>query len=150
MYEIRRVTVEEFLSNDNLDYIFGMYAKESKGVLVPQVKPDFNLYLSLENVGMLDVIAAYKGTVLVGFMVLITNTLPHYSEKATTVESQFVLKENRKYGTGKKLLDYAVQVAKDNGATVMFMSAPIGGVLNRVAESFGFTSTNIVYTRKIN
>jgi len=125
------------------------YEKESKGKLTPDVNKDIEKYIQLEKLGLLDVAGAYVDGSLIGFISAYTYNMPHYTAKATSIESYFVLKEHRKFGTGKKLLDKLIEVIKCRGATMLFMSAGVDGRLNKVAKSFGFEATNVIYSKKI-
>lgn len=146
---IIQIIIDDIYNASNREDLFTMYSNESKGKGLPNVNPDWDMYKTLESLGMLDTIGVYKDKLLVGFATVITNKMPHYSTYASTVESIFVLKEYRKYGAGKKLIEKVEEVVKKKGAKQLFLSAPYHGVLNRVAGSFGFNKTNVVYTRHL-
>ena len=148
-YTVKLISIDTFFSYKHIDSLLQEYSDESKGVLVPVVKTDIVLYKTLEDLGILDLIVMYNDETIVGFISLMTTVMPHYSEKASTVESIFVLKEHRKFGTGKVLISKAESIAKDKDAKAMFMSAPKDGVLSKVIGTYGFTETNTVYTKKI-
>ena len=134
----------------NRDSLLKAYADESQNMLTPIVSPDWDLYLHLEELGMMDFIKVINDDkTLVGFMTLITTVLPHYTEPATTIESFFVLEEYRGAGTAKKMMAMAELLAVARNAKNIMMSAPIGGTLARVSASFGFSATSIAYMKKI-
>ena len=149
MVEIRKIPVENILNDSNFDYICSKYADESKIKFMPNIKPDHDYYVELEEKGMLKSIGVYSDDSLVGIATFLVFPIPHYSAIGATIESLFILKEHRHHGTGIKLNEFIYNYAKESGAVSIFMSAPIDGSLNRVAESFGFTKTNITYTREI-
>ena len=144
--DIRVVKTIDVVDRDDL---FKEYAKESKGKLTPDVNVNKEQYLKLEEAGLLDTIGLYDNDNLVGFISAYTYMMPHYTSLATSIESYFILKEYRKFGAGKKLLDKLVEIVNKKGSTMLFMSAGIGSNLDKVAKSFGFIATNIVYSKKI-
>lgn len=147
---VKEVTVEEFKNSEGMSAMISAYSKESTTNLIDdRTGPDWDLYQSLEDKGIFSLIAVYHHDTIVGFMALLTTTMPHYSELSTTVESQYVSPEYRPYGTGQLLMDHATRVAKDKGSVIMFMSAPVDSRLSKVAHRFGFKATNTTYSKKI-
>ena len=150
MIEVKIVTADDVLNNENSSFLYEKYAEESKGDYLDVANsPSVESYKTLEDLGMLTTIGAYNDGKLIGFLSLITAVMPHYGEKSSTIESFFVLKEFRKYGTAKRMMDLATNSAKENNSVVMFMSAPIGSRLDSVAKYMGFKETNIVFTKKL-
>ena len=146
----KKIRVEEILNANNAKYLFDEYAKESKsGTVSTVVKPDIEGYKQLEELGVLDCVGAFDDEKLVGFVVSITSNMYHYSTFCTVIESQFVLKEYRKEGTWKKLLDLAEEQAKKRGSTNLFMTAPVGGRLDKIAKFYGFKPTSVFYGKDI-
>lgn len=125
------------------------YAKDSKSSLAPNIKPSIEIYNNLENLGMLNCIALMSDKTMVGFIVLLTSMMPHYSEPATLVESIFILKEHRKFGTGKELIARAEKLVKDKGIKLMFLSAANGSRLEKATRFFGFKKTHATYIKRI-
>jgi len=149
MIDIKHESISNLFSADNVNELFGSYSQDGKNDLLPEPKPNKSTYIMMESAGMLDFLAAYDGSLLVGFLVMITNEQPHYSKIASVIESIFVSKEHRSHGTGKHLIHLAAEIAKEKGAVNMMMSAPIGSNLQRSAGLLGYTKTNTVFTRKI-
>ena len=147
--EIRKIKIEEILYSPDGREMFLNYALDSKNSLTPDVNLDNDMYVKFEEVGALDCVGAYDGDKLVGFITGITSIIPHYSKPATTIESFYVVKQYRKGGTGKKLLEELTEFAKQRGSTNIFMTALIGSDLEKVAPYYGFTPTNIAYTKKL-
>lgn len=125
------------------------YAQESKSSLVPSHEPSVELYDILEKKDILKCFGVYDNKQMVGFVTVTLSPMPHYSEMCATIESLFVSKEHRKFGTAKRLLSIVEQEAKDNECVAMFMSAPIGSRLELATKGLGFTPTHITYTKKI-
>jgi GNAT superfamily N-acetyltransferase len=139
-------TVDEIFKHSHL---FEAYANESKGSLVPEVNEDKKRYLELEDQCKLFSVGAFEGTEMVGFLVFFLHPMLHYNKIAATMESAFVLKEYRKFGTGAMLFKEAEQIATKLGAVNFFISAPKGGSLSKVACSFGYKETNITFTKSL-
>lgn len=140
---IRRCTVQEILDCPDL---LGEYADESAIDGMPRPCPDAPMYQALEANGKIVALGAFDEDRLVGFLVMLTVTLPHYSEKVATAESFFVSAAYRRAGVGDRLLDEAKRFAKEMGAVGLLISAPINGKLAAVLErKKSFTETNRVF-----
>lgn len=147
------MTVQQ-ISIDNLfdDYMFNELCKnyelESKvSTISISINPNRDIYKHLEDSGVLDCIGCYYKDKLVGFMTIITSIVKHYSATSTVIESQFVLKEYRKYGAWNNMMKLAEQIAKDKGSFVIVMTSAIGTRFEKVANRSGYTATNIMYTK---
>ena len=85
-----------------------------------------------------------------GFITSVTYRLPKYSTLGTTTEYFFVLKEYRTGGTGLKLLKRIEEKAKQRNATSFFLSAPLNGSLDRIAErALGLTKSHAIYSKEL-
>ena len=149
MYTIKKVNVITLLDYEQAELLFDLYAAESRSDTVPMHKPDRLMYTTLEDQGMLDCIVVYKDDAIVGFTVILTTKLPHYSALSTTVESIFVLKDHRPRGTGLKLLQFAQDLARERGSRMFFMSAPIDSKLNTTLSRSGMKAISTVYSKDI-
>lgn len=147
--EIKKITVDELFTNSNSEYVFSMYSAESKGYMLPEGNPCKEQYYIMEEAGSLDVLAVMDENKIVGIALILTYTLPHYSTLASTTESLFVLKEYRKYGTGKKLIKAAEEVAKNRGSNLLFISSPINGRLRNASKILGYKETNVILTKEL-
>ncbi len=143
---IVETTVDIIFENSHL---FESYYNEGKVATVPDMNPSKDTYLQLEATGMLRSIGVFDGDKMVGFSVFYIAIMPHYSKLATTIESIYIDREYRKYGTGRKLVDKITEISKEAGSVNMFMSAPIDSSLDRVASSFGFVASNTIYIKSI-
>lgn len=145
MYSYEPVPCCKILSNTTL---LNEYEEEGKSSLLPKILPDWSMYQALEDLGILTFMGAKdsEGTI-VGFVSILVTSMPHYSKLSATVESLFVRKQYRKFGTAKRLLDEAMEVAKSKGATILFMSAIKGGVLERFLPLRGLTPTHTTYIK---
>lgn len=142
---IRQCTISEIENASNVSEILDEYASESsiKGLPHPFAKAD--TYKHLESTGAIHVIAAFYFDGLIGFIVIISPILPHYSVRVSVIESFFVLAKFRKTGAGLKLLSEAEKYSKNAGALGALVSAPIGGDLAEVLPHIGYTETNRVF-----
>ena len=145
-YIYKQVSAVDIINEKEL---LNEYSISSKSSLMPTHIPDKDMYIELEKKGLLKSFAVYNENKMIGFITCIMTVMPHYSEMCATIESLFVSKEHRKFGTAKRLLGIAEQEAKDNECVAMFMSAPIGGRLELATKGLGFTPTHITYTKKI-
>ena len=78
-------------------------------------------------------------------MFLLVPVLPHFGRKVGVSESYFVAAEYRKTGAGLRLLHAAEEAAREAGAVGVLVSAPTGGILERVMPGVGYRETNRVF-----
>ena len=143
---VRRCTIAELEAAPNLDEVLAEYATESS---IPELGParaQAEIYRAMESAGFLHPIAAFYESRLVGIILPIVITLPHYGVVAATVESFFVPASERKKGVGLELLARAKQVATELGAKALLLSAPVDSVLDATMRmSKSFRHSNNVY-----
>lgn len=146
---IRRITITELRSHQNIYALLKEYEVESKIAELPDCNPQWATYETLEQNGFLVAYGGFNGDTLMGFVVLLTNVLPHYGKKVTTTESFFVAKTYRKTGLGKRLLDTAEIWAMMSGSEALMISAPSEGVLAKVLPRSGYRETNRVFFKGV-
>lgn len=148
---VRQTNMESLELESSFHALVEEYVAESKPEEMPRHNPDMAGYKRLEAAGMLSVLGAYDDNKLIGFIIIIATPVPHYGSdaKLATVESYFVSCAHRRGGTGLKLLRAAETKAKEMGAVVMFVSAPVNGRLIRVMPSFGYRESNRVFCRRL-
>lgn len=144
---IRPCTVAEVFAAPNIDELLAEYASESSIAGLPSAVPNRDLYAGLEATGFMQVIGAFEGERLVGFLVLVVTVNPHYSQILAVTESYFVAAEHRKTGAGLQLLAVAENLAKQKGALGMFVSAPVQSRLARVMPGIGYRETTRAFFR---
>lgn len=140
-------TVADMEREPNLFALFAEYAQESA---TPELgAPDVQLpmYRQMEAAGALQLLGAYQGETLVGFLVLIVSVVPHFGKCIASTESYFVTPSARRGGTGIKLLRAAEELARSVGAVAFFVSSPSNGRLAQVMPRMGYRETNRVYMR---
>lgn len=145
MIEIKPCTAVEILDPVN-SWLIEEYAAESAIAGMPHPMGKLSLYTPLEAAGVIRAFGAFDGGVLIGFIAVLVNDLPHYGAKVGVIESWVVAAAHRKTGAGMILLREARQHAKSAGAVGLLVSAPKGGRLERVMMQLdGFTATNTVF-----
>ncbi|ANA34469.1 GNAT family N-acetyltransferase [Ralstonia mannitolilytica] len=139
------VTVAEIETAPNLAALLAEYAAESANDEIGPAAPQVTAYRAMEAAHLLQAFAAYADGQLVGFMFLLLPVLPHFGRRVGVTESYFVAAEHRKTGAGLRLLHAAEEAARAVGAAGVLVSAPTGGVLERVMQGIGYRETNRVF-----
>ena len=147
---VRPISVKEAEDDIFFDHLLSLYADESSIDGLPKPKADMNMYGLMEGAGAYHLFGAYFDGLLVGFIGLISQSLPHYSVKITITESYFVAKAYRSTGAGLKLLRTAENHAKDMGSPGLLVSSPYGGDLAKVLPGVGYRPSNVVFFKGFN
>lgn len=142
---IKQVTCHELAGDPKFAGLIEEYANESAIAGMPRPNYQFGMYRLMEVAGDFHLIAAYVDDVLVGFLSLVINVVPHYGKRVASTESYFVTESHRKGGPGLDLLRAAEWIAKANGAVGMLICAPKGGKLARVMPRAKYKHTNEVF-----
>lgn len=142
---VSRATIDEIESSPDLAVLLDEYAAESANTGIGPASPQIDTYRKLEASGFLHAFAARVDGQIIGFMFLLLSVLPHFGRKVGVTESYFVAREHRKSGAGLRLLRAAEEAAKAEGAVGLLLSAPAGGILERVAPGVGYRETNRVF-----
>lgn len=146
---LRKCTIAEIESAPNITQILEEYASESaiKGLPHPFAKVD--TYKHLESTNSIYVVGAFFSDKFIGYIIMLSPILPHYSVRVAVVESFFVAKEHRGTGAGLKLLHEVENQAKAAGACGILVSAPFGGNLAEVLPHVGYAETNRVFFKGV-
>lgn len=145
---VRPVTFDDLHASPQFAALAAEYAQESANPEMGAVEPDIEAYRAMEAAGVLHFAGAYQGDALLGYVVVVVNSTPHYRGKRVAVtESIFVASAHRRTGAGMKLLRAAEDMARDAGAVALVVSAPIGGRLAQVLPRSGFRATNTFFFR---
>ena len=142
---IEPVSVSEFFAHD-VHSLIDEYRIECANDAFGSAQPSRSYYESLEKQGMLypAVAKTNKGKV-VGFVVIDVYAVPHFEGKTmATIESIFLSREYRKGRAGIALIHWAQQTALSNGAVGVYISAPVGSRLEKLASLIA-TKTNSVF-----
>lgn len=150
MIKIKTCTIEDIVSSYLYDNMILEYESECKNKNVNvDTLPNIDKYKAVESAGVLLCFGVYNDDTLVGFCIVIISEMLHYSQLATTVESQFILKEYRRFGTARKMYDFVERECIRRGSKAMFMSAPIGSALDKISKSIGYTPISTFFIKKI-
>jgi len=139
---IKKCTVSELETAPNFGALLDEYANECGAKGMPHPKANIEMYRVMESRGMIRVFAALVEGRLIGFVVVFTYVLPHYSEYISSTESIFVSSAERHTGAGLKLLRVAEQAARDTNSRGLLVSAPAGSDFAKVLELTDYKETN--------
>lgn len=150
MIVVKPCTVAEMASAPNLGELCAEYAQESAIDGLGAHNVQIEAYRQMEAAGMLYLIGAFDDDTLVGFLVLVVTSMPHFGSLAATVESFFVSSHARKGGTGLRLLRSAESLACSLGVPAMFTHAPVGSRLDTVLAHLGYAEASRVFFKNLN
>ena len=144
-FEIRSVTVADVMDSPRFEQMIAEYADEcaNPGMGVP--KPNRLQYEAMANAGVFHVLGAYKGEELVGFMTYLLTPLAHFSKCAASTESLFLDPKYRHGLLGVRLIKTAFKQAKSLGAMGLYVCAPAGSQLEKLARAMNLKHTNTVF-----
>lgn len=115
--------------------------------LLPE-PPSREMYEALVAAGSMVGIGAYADDTLVGFCAVIFSPVLHYGgEIAATTESLFIGKAYRNGLAGVQLIREAERVAASCGAKGLYVSAPVGGTLEKILPRLDYQLSNVVFYR---
>jgi GNAT superfamily N-acetyltransferase len=146
---IRRVSVDEVFDEKGFQALRDEYeAEASRDPALRNKEPDRKGYDALVRAGLMVALGAFAGERLVGVATVLFSPVLHAGmEYIAVTETLFVAKAHRAGGLGLRLLRAAEAVAAEHGAKGLYVSAPTGGVLERVLPRRGYRETNKVFYR---
>ena len=142
---VERISVSDFFACD-VNHLIDEYRKECANEAFGVAPPSRHYYESLEKQGMLfPAVAKTSEGKVVGFVVVVVYAVPHFDGKTmATIESIFLSKDYRKGRSGVSLIRWAQQTALVKGAVGVYISAPVGSRLEKLASLIA-TKTNSVF-----
>lgn len=146
---IGRETIADIEASPELPALLAEYEAESAKSGIGPACPDIATYRAMEAGGLLHPFTARLDGRLIGFLFLLTTVLPHFSRLVGVSESLFVAAEHRKTGAGLRLIRAAEELARAAGAPVLLISAPVGGVLERVVHGIGYRDASRVFYKEL-
>lgn len=149
MIEIRKCTYDEVTDAPNFTALAQEYASESSIEGLGEAVPQREIYAMLERSGMLHTLVAFNQTEIVGFISLLVSMSPHYGKRTAVCESFFVTEAHRKSGVGLRLLRKAEALGKELGAVGMLVTAPTGGILERVLPRVDYAPSHSVFFKAL-
>lgn len=145
MSEIRFSTVAEVFESPELSELIEHYAAECANPGMGRPRPDRSQYEAMERAGVLHVLGVFDGDKLVGFLSYLLTPMAHFSACAATTESLFLLPSHRHGLLGVKLIRKALKHAMGCGARGLYVSAPTGSQLEKLARAMRLMQTNTVF-----
>lgn len=149
MTMIAASTVEAIMGAREFPALIAEYTEESRAAGLPVPNPQVDTYQRLEAMGLLHAFAATEGDALTGFLSFLTPTLPHYGILMAVSESFFVASAHRQSGDGLRLLRAAEVKARELGAPVLLVSAPMAGRLFELLPKCGYIETSRVFMKRL-
>ena len=149
MLTIKPCTVNELQSAANFHQLLADYAIESAIHGMPKAQAKIDMYLALEAGGAITIFGAWIDDELAGFVVVLAPMIPHYGRTIATTESFFVSHDHRSSGAGLELLRRAEKHAESIGSPALLVSAPAGGVLEKVLPRVGYEHSNTVFSKRL-
>lgn len=146
---VRACSVEEIMGDPSFPMLSDEYEAESKIKGLPSPTRKMEQYQEMAWTGMLHPFGAWHGDQLVGFISLLTPTLPRYGALVAVVESFFVAKAHRKGGAGLRLLREVERVAAECQSPGIFVSSPIAAVLVEILPRRGYSASHLVFFKQV-
>lgn len=144
-FEIRSATVSDVMDHPRFGPLIEQYAKECANPAMGAPAPNREQYETLAEMGMLHALGAYDGEELVGFISYLLTPMTHFSACAATTESLFLSPEYRRGLLGVRLIKAALNQAVSQGAKGLYVTAPAGSQLERLARVMKLKHTNTVF-----
>lgn len=146
---VRQCTISEIQNAPNIDALTEEYVDESHSFELPTPSAQWDQYKNMESIGLLSAISAFIGNELIGFVTVIISVLPHHGKTIAVTESIFVTKAHRKSGAGLALIRAAESLAKEKGSPCLMVSAPHGGLLEKVMPRIGYRHCTSAFVRQL-
>ena len=113
-------------------------------------KPRWEMYETLEKLGLLYTIVVSVDGVIGGFcLVVISPELTDEDAVTATCLSYFVAKKHRLGGVGIKLLAKAEAVAKEHNAKYIIVLSQIANDIGKLLSNKGYTALETAYRKEI-
>lgn len=147
--EVKNVPVRQILSDPNFETIMQACWQEcaNRSMGAASINPEY--YETAEKSGLLHAAAIYSDGVLVGGVTVLVTQFPHFSVRGACIESLFLLPEYRNSRGGLMLLKAAKNMARVAGAPGLYISAPAGSALEKLARAKGLRHTNTVFFEEV-
>lgn len=142
---VRRVTPDEVASSPELDHLVSSYWEECANRSIGRPMPDIEQYRALAACNALSVSALFDEGKMVGFVSILAVRYTHFSKVCASIESIFLDQGYRHTGGGLMLLKAARDMAKDAGSCGLYISAPVGSKLERIARARRWRQTDSVF-----
>lgn len=113
--------------------------------------PDWPTYERLDKQGLLQIVGAYEGDLMVGYaMNVLCQRHLHYPFAYVQNDVLFVTKERRNGSIGARLMRDTVQFAREHGAAQVLWHAKEGSELHRKLDGRPrFVLRDIIYSERV-
>ena len=143
---VRPVSFSAILDAPNSGALLHAYAEEC---LVSDAAPQRTIYEAMERAGVLKCFAAYADdNTLIGFVSILTATMPHTGRLQSTGESVFVDPVYRGTGAGNLLIDAAEQFADSIHAFLSWLPRIDSAFDKVLSHRSGYSLTHSQHTRQ--
>lgn len=114
------------------------------------LNPDWEAYEDLETAGKLKIFTARDDDRMIGYFVVLVGPNLHYKDHIFAVNDILYLDKNyRKGRTGIKLIKFAEQCLKEDGASVLNINTKTHKPFDSLMEYLGFNLIERVYSKYI-
>lgn len=142
---VHKITLADIQNAPNCASLMAGYADECAIAELTPHDPQYAQYAAMEQAGFTHFLGAYCGDRLIGFVVILIATLPHFGKRIATTESLYVEPGQRRTGAGLDLIRRAQTFAQEQGAMGLFICAPVGSTLSKLLPAIGYRQTNQTY-----
>jgi len=111
---------------------------------------DWNKYIALDELDMLSTVTVRDNGVMIGYVVTLIVSHGHYmSHNFANVDAVYIDKEYRGTKVGSSLCEYAEDICKDRGASVMMHHVKVTHNFGPLLERIGYTKVEELYSKYI-
>jgi len=115
-----------------------------------KLNPDYDKYLLLDSLGMLHVVTARDGDLLVGYFISFLQPHMHYKDHTFAMNDiLYIHPEYRKGSAGYKLFKYAEKSLKEIGVHVLMIHAKVKNDFKPLMDKLGFNRVEYNYSKYI-
>lgn len=150
--EIQRFKIVEQKIMDNIQSFEEMFREhwdevaKNKSLMV--LKPDYDKYIMLENIGVMKTLVAYMDDEVVGYSVNFLQPHLHYSDVISCFNDiVFLRKDKRNSPVGLRLIKATEKAAKEWGAHMMLWHVKEDSSIDKILPRIGYGIQDIVYSR---
>ena len=99
--------------------------------------------MDLININNILIVACYNKNVIGNLQITFTQYLSHKGSKRATIENVRVAKDKRNLGIGTLLMKYAINLAKENGCSIVQLTSNKARTdAHRFYKKLGFQNTH--------
>lgn len=135
----------------DLEHIFKEHWDEiAKNKQLMQLKPDYDSYIRLDEIGKLLVLYAYVGEEVIGYSYNILNYHLHYSDLLVSFNDLLYIRPDyRKGTTGLRLMKETEIEAKKMGAHLMIWHAKENTSLSTILTKKNYKVQDITFSKEL-